>query len=158
MDQDKKCESLIEQYYARIIRYSKSRLQGDVYAAEECTQEVFLLFLEKKDELDLSGNIQGWLYAAADRVILSYKRKKKIRQMIESESFEASFSIPDPSIAEQQISCFDVLTDEELSLLRRYYETDCKCELAQELGITVNALYQRIFVIKKKVKKDKNSF
>ena len=45
------------------------------------------------------------------------------------------------------------LTNEEYHLLQRYYDTDrnSREELASELGISMNTLYQRIYVIKNKI-------
>ena len=146
-------EELIKKYFPEILRYCKARFHGDIDSAEECTQEVFLLFLEKKDELDLTDNIRGWLYAAADRIIMHYNRRKAIRSKYEGEDIEKAESFTVESIEEQINSVFDELSEEEYSLLQQYYETDDKSRLALQLGITMNTLFQRIHVIKKKIKR-----
>lgn len=153
---NKLVEKLIEENYYRILRYCKACFQGDIYAAEECTQDVFLLFLEKKDALDLSDNIRGWLYATAERIILSYKRKAAIRKTIEGEELEKAESIPAEPVEELQSDAFAGLSAEEYSLLKMYYETDDRICLAATLGISMNTLYQRIHAIKVKMKRNKN--
>ena len=150
-------EQLTEQYYHEILRYCKSHFPGDIYAAEECTQEVFLLLLEKKDELDLSDNLRGWLHAAAERIILNYKRKTATRLSVEGEDLEKAESIPVELPDEMQSDAFAELSAEEYSLLIRYYETNDRTWLAAKLGISMNTLYQRIHTIKNKLKRNKNS-
>ena len=152
MRKDKRCEQIINQNYAAIFRYCKWKLRGDVYAAEECTQEVFLLLIEKQDTLDLTLNITGWLHAAADRIVNRYQRQTAQRRSIEGESLEYAAALPAQTEPERS-SVFDVLTDEEYTLLRRYYaqENGSRTELASALGISVNALYQRIHTIKSKL-------
>ena len=157
MHKRNKADKIINKYYYEILRYCKAHFQGDVYAAEDCTQEVFLLFLEKIDELDLSDNIRGWLHAAADRIILSYKRKAMIRQTIEGEGLEKAENLPVDCIDEQQSDAFDMLSADEYSLLKRYFETDDRVLLAAKLGISINTLYQRIHAIKRKIINHKTS-
>ena len=45
MRKDRLCEKIIEDNYPAVFRFCKARLYGDIYGAEECTQEVFLLFV-----------------------------------------------------------------------------------------------------------------
>lgn len=152
MRKDKLCEKIIEDNYAAVFRFCNARLRGDFYGAEDCTQEVFLLFLQKKDALDLSGRIDRWLIAAASRITKQYIRKKAEQTAFETGGIE---DITDSSAEQNERSeLFDSFTDDEYNLLIRYYSTDAELrgELAAEMGISVNTLYQRIFKLKSKIR------
>lgn len=152
MRKDKLCEKIIEDNYAAVFRFCNARLRGDIHGAEDCTQEVFLLFLQKKDALDLSGRIDRWLIAAASRITKQYIRKRAEQTAYEIAETE---DIADRTAEQNERSgIFDELTDDEYNLLIRYYSTDAELrgELAAEMGISVNTLYQRIFKLKSKIR------
>ena len=60
-------EEIIKDCYREILRYCNSRLDGNVHAAQDCTQEVFLLFHQKISHLDISRDVRPWLYDVADK-------------------------------------------------------------------------------------------
>lgn len=152
MRTNKLYEKIIEENYAAVYRFCKARIWNDDDGAEECTQEVFLLFLQKNEELDLNGPINRWLIAAASRITKKYLRKKAQKAALETEVIDELIAPEQED--DERITAFQSLTGEELDLLRRYYDTeaDSREKLAQKLGITMNALYQRIFAIKSKIK------
>lgn len=45
------CNEIIEKYYASIYRYCFVRLDYNEYAADDCTQEVFLILLKNSTSL-----------------------------------------------------------------------------------------------------------
>ena len=160
MSKIKLCEKIIKENYAAIFRFCNARLWGDYYGAEECTQEVFLLFLQKKDDLDLNDHIDRWLIAAASRITKTYLRKKAERLAFETEGIdELSDKELISNFSEERSSVFEDLTNEEYDLLIRYYALDHKMrnEIAADLGISVNTLYQRIHTIKNKLKRPKEN-
>ncbi len=148
----RRCEQIIEENYAAVLRFCRARLRNDDDGASECTHEVFLLLLRKADELDLEGQIGNWLIAAASRITKKYLREKAERAAAETDGVDR---IADRSAeAEARSPVFAALTDEEYALLLRYYSADSteREALAAELGISVNTLYQRIHNIKSKLK------
>ena len=149
---EKLCEEIIQKNYAAVFRFCKARLREDILGAEECTQEVFLLFWHKKDELELSGKIDRWLIASASRITKKYLRKKAERMSFETDGIEDISE--DVHESDTCTEAFSKLTPEEYELLKSYYSMDSKSrnKLAERLGISTNTLYQRIFEIKKKVK------
>ena len=156
MDRDNLCSEIIEKNYIGIFHYCMLRLGNDIYGAEECTQDVFLLLWEKKNHLDLDENIRGWLYAAADRVIKDFQRRKLTSLEIMTDNFDVISDISVDLTLDDKMPVYDVLdalTEEEYTLLRKYYsiEHGTRNELAKELGISLNALYQRIHNIKNKL-------
>ncbi len=156
MKQQDQYDSLVKQYYEIIFRYSKTRLQNDHFAAEECTQDVFMLLYRKINKLNLEDNIKGWLYASADRIIRNYLKRNRKRIEMESVPLDSVYDLP-VAESEDHSEYFQALSDSEFDLLKRYYSSDTqeRYMLAQQLGISMDALYQRIRTIKKKVKFDK---
>lgn len=147
------------EHYQSILLYCQVRLH-DWFAAEDCTQEVFLKLYTKMNKLYLGDNIKGWLYATADRTIRNYQRKERNRRKHEAIGLEGTEKLPapepPPAEPEEDSHLAELLTPEEYSLLRLYYTSDKTehAELAKRLGISMAALYQRISKIRKKVTKN----
>lgn len=152
MNQDELCNIVAEKYYDQIYRYCFSVLNGDKQAAEDCTQETFMIMIKKKKELAFEGNICVWLYKTADRVIKNYVRKEKrrgIRLSIDEVTLTDDGGLS--SIEEQ--SALECLTKDEYRLLTEYYSTDRgkKDILAARYDMTIYDLYKEIDRIKKKI-------
>lgn len=153
MYQDDLCMMIAEQYYQAIYRYCYGKLHFHTEAAQDCTQEVFLILIQKKERLDLSGNMKTWLYKTADHVIRNYQRKeKKYQNSIPIDEIELAddSSFPENS-AGMLLSC---LTEAEYNLLIAYYDAayGTRNELAAQYGMTLPALYMEINRLRNKVK------
>lgn len=143
---------IIEKYYDMIYKFCENKLH-DEQTAKECTQEVFLLFYEKRKKLDLSENFKYWLYRSAETICKNYRRKNYIetediddyKDIITDQSAQ-NFS---PILKE----LYDILSPEDVNLLLEYIEADKgkRKNIARRMGITTIALYRRIDRIKKKV-------
>ncbi|MBP0973748.1 MAG: sigma-70 family RNA polymerase sigma factor [Oscillospiraceae bacterium] len=139
---------ILKRHYAGILLYCCVRLQGDRYAAEDCTQEVFLALYRKFHEIDTTKDIRPWLYAAADREILAYRRRHP--QTIDLESIPEPAETP--AFAEPPAeSILDRLPSKDRSLLEAYYSGADRVQLARKLGISVNTLYMRIWRIRERL-------
>lgn len=140
-------ENIVREYYSEIKTYCKAKLNGNMQAAEDCTQEVFLALFRKMDKLKLSDNIRAWLYEAARLEVLKYIHKNGEPVL----SLEQLPDIPSDEILEEKESVFDILSDKEMKLIKSYY-LDCdKTELANENNLTMNGLYLKIHRIRKKI-------
>ncbi|MGN0580285.1 MAG: RNA polymerase sigma factor [Ruminococcus sp.] len=146
------CEKIIGDYYRPIYLYCYSRLDCDSFAADDCAQEVFLTLLKKKNRLVAGKNIKLWLYRTADNVIKKYIRKNRKNL---AELTEECCAVEE-NIFEVKAGgdAFDLLTDEELSIVTDYYggEYASKSDIADKYGITLSSLYKKIYQIKKKLK------
>lgn len=149
------CERLISQYYRELYNYILVRLRYNTQSAEDCTQELFMTFFQKHRTLNDSDNIRLWLYRTADNVVMSYRRKN-ISNTVSLEDSSEAMNTPsfDPP-ADGGSVLDEYLTPEEIEFVRLYYDSDYgeRGKTAQKLGMTVTALYQRIYKIKSKVKK-----
>lgn len=156
MNQDDLCAMIVERYYQPIYRYCYAKLNFDTNAAQDCTQNVFLVLIQKKHRLNLNGNIKVWLYKTADRVIRNYRRKEKQYQNqipIDEIKLSDNGGLPNQD-AETPLDC---LTAEESALLTAYYDAayGTRNELAQQHGMTLPELYKEIERIRRKVKSNK---
>ena len=154
------CNRLIKQYYKEIYNYCYARLNYDKSAAEDCTQEVFVTFFSKHENLEETSNIRLWLYRAADNVIHAYFRKNDMSAVSIEDSPEAQ-NIPDrstPPPDEGGDTLLDMLDDDERRIVEVYYDTDYgdRRSAAERLGLTMPALYQRIHKIKNKIRNVKS--
>lgn len=152
MNQHFDCIAMIEANYEAVYRFCYANLHYNSEAAKDCTQEVFLVLMEKQKSLDLTRPILPWLYETAKRVMMQYRRKHPAL-----ESLDTIRDIPDTRsiIAEDQMDLQSVLSAEEYSLLYEYYNTPVhnKKALAAQYGLSLPQLYNKIRRIKNKVRK-----
>ena len=151
----KRLDEITNTYYKAIFRYCLQLLEQDVYAAEECTQEVFMVLTEKQNELDLGENIRGWLYAAAQRICMDYLKKKKIRMTRIVGSLDDMQDILVDTPFSDVESALDTLTGEEYQLLEDYYTTPYgqRGKLAKSRNMTPVQFSKKLRAIREKLKK-----
>ena len=156
LNADKLCVEASEKYYHPILRYCLTLLSGDLPAAEDCTQDVFVLMLEKKDSLDFQHNIRGWLYAAAERICKDYRKREARRLSHISGDLNTAEDVPAPAAFSDSDSVFDVLTTEEYQLLIAYYSEDYgkRRQLAASYQMTPAQLTKKIHSIRQKLGKE----
>ena len=148
------CADIIDKYYRIIYAYCFSQLNFSKFAADDCTQEVFLIMIKKQKKLDFSDNIKLWLYRTADNVIRSYRRKNFREADVDIDELtiavENDFEIKADSSAE----ILDRLSEDEKNLIEAYYSSDYggKEKVAEHFGITLSQLYKRIHKIKQKLR------
>lgn len=157
MENSTLCEEAIKNHYRSIFLYCFSLLNGDEAAAEDCTQDVFLLLVKKtnQNELDYSRNIRGWLHAAAQRICKDYL-KRQIKQ-IEAVPFSLDEieELPASEENEEASLVFESLTEDEYQLLTAYYSEQYgkRMQLARSFGLSPAHLSKKISAIRKKLKK-----
>ena len=157
MNPDDLCVIIAEKYYQDIYKYCYVKLNFDENAAKDCTQDVFLTMIQKKNNLNLGGNMRVWLYRTADRVMKHYWRKEKKRQSVVSlENIELSDDggLSDIEHNLEHDPRLKTLTSDEYQLITEYYNSEYghKDELARKHGLTLYELYKEIERIKKKIK------
>ena len=155
MNRDKQVECIIKQYYSAIFKYCYVKLKKNQEAAEDCTQEVFLLFTKKKDELELDHSIKSWLYSSADNIIQAYLRQIVKHNHVDLDEVSipcdgglTSFTDDSPM---DELS--EKLTEDDYQLLLDYYSADYgnRNEVADKHNMTLTELYHKIGWIKKKI-------
>ncbi len=156
MDNNTLCNEIIEKYYSSIYRYCLVRLDHNEYAADDCTQEVFLILLKKQYKLRLSDNIRAWLYETANRVIKAYQRKSNKEELLSNPEEIIDETAVNENERSSELAC---LTEEEYTIISEYYSSEygSKAELAQKYGISLTQLYKKVHLIKEKVRDNQNS-
>lgn len=142
-------DEIAEKYYTLIYNYCRSKLNGDKEAAEDITQEVFLILFKKQKRLKVSDNIKIWLYRTADLEIKGYIRKHP--PVTPLEECPNAVLIIDECFPSLENSTLDVLTEDESRLIREYYSDEDKQHLANAQKLSIDALYLKIHRIKKKL-------
>ncbi len=143
----KMAEAIAVKYYDDVYRYCFSHLGCNEIDTEDITQEVFLVFQEKCEELDVA-NIKAWLIKTArNKVHEHFRAVKKDDVLVSFEDKLMSF--------EEYDICSRL--DERLPIsneeIEKYKELLLK-------GLTKNEqeLYRKIFVEKKKHKEIAEEF
>ncbi len=157
-------------YYNDIYHLCLSRLQNEENAAD-VTQEVFLFFQKKYNELE-DDCIKAWLYKVAD-----YKIKEQFRAIAKREKeliFGAVFGsqasadilyemeednkITSEELEENKKRILSSLSEKELELFEMVYIKHMEYEeLAKEFNVTENAVRTRVYRLRLKIK-EKASF
>ena len=143
---EKIIELIYREYYETVFRYCRVRLNGDLHAAQDCTQEVFLVLHKKLKKLIDLDSILPWLYQTADREIKNYRRKHPA--MIDIDE------LVDLAAPQQEDSPLDILDEEERKLVDLYYGGVDKYAIAKNLGISLDVLYKRMHRIRQKLKEN----
>ena len=144
-------ELIIREYYGMVYRFCYVMLRGNRQAAEDCTQDTFLTFFSKRSQLNMTDRLPHWLFKTAKRCIKSYLRKHK-DIYIRLEDVSETIGQED-AILKMKPDVFDSLTAEEVELLEIYYNNEYgdRVRLAEERGMTIAALYTRVYRIRQKL-------
>ncbi|MDR0557230.1 MAG: sigma-70 family RNA polymerase sigma factor [Treponema sp.] len=73
---------IVSRYYEKILKFCSYALGGRRSAAEDCTQDIFLILYENMSKLRDYDTIGGWLYKTAGNVSKQYaasRRKERKR-------------------------------------------------------------------------------
>lgn len=158
MQAEEQCNEAAEKYYQSVLRYCARMMPGDLDGAQECTQEVFLLMVKKRDTLNFDQNIRAWLMETAYRTVMHYCTNRANQQKLFMACSDIIELFPADTDAESQSSPLDSLTDEELQLAAAYYEAPrgTRIALAAQYGLTLHQLYSRINSIRQKLRDSAN--
>lgn len=152
-------------YYNDIYHLCLSRLKKEENAAD-VTQEVFLFFQEKYNELD-DDYIKAWLYKVADNKIKERFRAiaKREKELIYAAVFgsrtstdilyemEEDNKVTPEELEEKKKSILSSLTDKELELFEMVYTKHMEYEeLAKAFDISEHAVRARVYRLRLKIK------
>ncbi len=152
-------------YYNDIYHLCLSRLKKEENAAD-VTQEVFLFFQEKYNELG-DDYIKAWLYKVANNKIKEQFRAiaKREKELIYGTVFgshtstdilyemEEDNNITPEEIEEKKKSILDSLTEKELELFEMVYTKHMEYkELAKAFDISEHSVRGRVYRLRLKIK------
>lgn len=156
---------IAELYYNDIYRLCLSRLKREEDASD-VTQEVFLFFQEKYNELE-DDYIKAWLYAVANNKIKEQFRAiaKREKELIFGTVFGSQTStdilyemeednkITPEEIEEKKLGILSSLNEKELELFEMVYTKHMEYEeLAKALDTSEHAVRSRVYRLRLKIK------
>lgn len=165
-----RANEIAEIYYDDVYHLCLSRLKRDADAAD-VTQEVFLFFQEKYEELE-DNFIKSWLFSVANNKIKEQFRTiaKREKELIFGTVAETQTStdilyemeddnkITDEELEVKKQSILSSLNEKELELFEMVYTKHMEyAELAKILDISEHAVRSRVYRLRVKIK-EKASF
>ena len=153
-------ERIAEKYYPDIYKFCCAKCRNE-NVAQDITQETFLLFINKFDELT-DINIRSWLLSDANNKLREYFRKSQIEntfvcvdnvEISTFDSYEYDKIDVDELFDDVQKKILNILNDKEKELfIKLYIEKENIDLIAKELDITYGNLRTRKSRLKKKIK------
>lgn len=156
---------IFEMHYERVYHAAYFVLQ-DKHLAQDVTQETFLKAFQRMDTLEDGNKLGAWLATIATRTAIDFLRKIKRRNdivkedvYIDEEHFnDEVISVEDKielqfleKIIRNNIRTLEPPGYREVLILKYEYELQDK-EIADALGISVNAAKSRLHRARKKLK------
>jgi RNA polymerase sigma-70 factor (ECF subfamily) len=172
-EQDAAFNGIVKRYYEKILKFCVYALRGNRSAAEDCTQDIFLILYEKMPELKDYDKIGGWLYKTAGNISKQYAaslRKERKRFAAPSPASEAGEAPLDRIAAGGRIKSEEERLAEEKAASRAaaeigkrltpkdeqilalaFHEKHPLKEVAARLGISLSAVKSRASRLRQKV-------
>ncbi len=160
-----RAEEISRQYYQKIFSYCLTMANSNYDDALEITQEVFLVFSKKMNELE-DDKLEHWLMAVARKKAHEYYRRLKNEKMVTAieDSFTSAdevfsvltkfYSYSDADVKITLEAILKMLTEEEYKLyVKKFIENKSQAEIAEEMGISVTTLSTRTARLRNKIEK-----
>lgn len=148
--------ALLEEQYAllfpQLYKAAFFRLENH-HLAEDAVQETFAHAMQHIQDFRDSPNPAGWLFHALNYIILHMIRTRNMllarNVPLEAEHYDVNAVMPD------EVQSLNIDGDNDLILLNRYYNQGCSiAQLAEEAGISVEAMRMRMHRAKKRLQND----
>ena len=160
-----RAEEIAKSYYEKVFSYCIAISNGNHQDALDITQEVFLVFSKKINELN-DENIEHWLLAVAKKKAYEYFRRLKKYEVVVSieDSFKSVdeifstltkfYSYSDADIKLTVEAILKTLTQDEYELfVRKFYEKKTQAQIAEEMGISVSNVSTKTARLRSKIEK-----
>lgn len=153
-------EQITEKYYSDVYKFCCSRCRN-ADAAQYITQDTFLLFVDKFDELT-EKNIRSWLFTVANNKLHDYFREQKIEnnfvcvddvKIPSFDDYENENIDIDAIFDDVQKKILNLLNDKERDIfIKLYIEKKSPDLIVNELNITYENYRTRKSRLQRKVK------
>lgn len=146
-------QKLYEATYDELLRYVSKLYWYDAAMVEDILQETYLILYRKIAEVMRHENPVGWVKTTAKYVTYRVLDKNHAVEEILSQ-YQVDTAVSPEKLLDEYEDLRKFLSEEELKLIRRYYEEGYSLEeLAQEYEISKHALKMRIHRVVKKIRK-----
>jgi RNA polymerase sigma-70 factor (ECF subfamily) len=168
---EQELEELTHLYYMDVLRFCSANLDygADRGLADDCTQEAFIIMLEKLRNGESIRDPKAFLYRTAlnfvrrvKRTFARRSRKERIIEELEEECERHQAMVRlmeddlDRNLCEEEYldQVLEQLSDSEMKLLKAFYEDHQTVrELAQKYDISISAVTSRIHRLRAKIVK-----
>ena len=166
MSEKKRANALLQECYElyriKLFNYCLSRLDGAREAADDCVQEVFIVFYNKLLEGEQFENPRAFLYRTADNFVKRQKQKNasELKHRVSLET-AADIGVEDEYLEKLDLIDYEecakrlllLLTFEEKEIYSLRYELKNGVEeIAEKLGISRPAASMRLMRLRNKIK------
>ena len=151
-------EKLVELHYEGLYRFAFS-LCRDASDAADLTQQTFLIWARKGEQLRDSSKAKTWLFTALYREFLGFRRKQGRLQVMENSEMDKEWASvpPDSEMTLDAASVMDAVhkLDEtyRVPLVLFYIYQNSYKEIADILGVPIGTVMSRLSRAKSQVKK-----
>lgn len=146
-------EKLYKEMYPALHAYAL-RVMEDSALAEEAIQDAFCIACCRRDQFLSSPNPQGWIMLTLKHVMQNTLRAQaKLRVLL---ALDAGAELPagGPELISVDLLFSDVSDSEDFRLLKRIALDRCTMlELAEDLGVSVEACKKRVQRARKRLQK-----
>lgn len=160
-----RAEEIARSYYNNVFSYCMAISNSNHQDALDITQEVFLVFSKKLNELD-DYNIEHWLLAVTKKKAYEYFRRLKKDEIVVSieDSFKSVdeifltitkfYSYSDADVKLTIDAILKMLTQEEYELfVKKFFENKTQAQIAEEMGISISNVATKTARLRRKIEK-----
>jgi len=148
--------SLVHEHHGPVYRYA-FRLTGSTQDAEDLTQQVFLLAVQKIDQLREADRVRAWLFTVLRRCFLkSIRRQRPLSSSaadVQMEQFAADPPVDPIDRTALQDALNELPEQFRLVVLMFYFEHCSYREIAEELQLPVGTVMSRLSRAKSSLRK-----
>ena len=148
-------KSFMRRHQATVWRVCYDFARGDIPRCEDMVQEVWIMLWLKFDTMNSQSEWQQrvWVRRVTRSVLVDlYRREHPPLEPINA-TMEETVATESSDVAERIDDLFSALTPDEQRLMRMHLDGYSAKEIAGELEIEANAVYQRVNRIMNKLRK-----
>lgn len=146
-------EQIYREMYPTLYAYAL-RILKDHALAEEAIQDTFCIACAKQGQVLSTPKPQGWIMLTLKHVMQNMLRSQRKLQKLLFLTASEELSVDSPELLDVDVLFGNVSDSEDFRLLKRISLEQCTIvELAQDLGISVEACKKRVQRARKRLQK-----
>lgn len=154
-------EEMYEKNCDRLYSYISRMVDNNKFEAEDLLQDVFRVAYERWDYVRTHPNIPAFLMLVAKHKLMKWRVRRRNLYIDDMDALDALAEKEEArscyASAELMLSLRSVLSNEEVDLLRYYYEYGyTAAEISEKLGVTETCFKARVARMKERVRNHKS--
>ena len=151
---------IYRKYFFVLYNYGR-KLSDDQDLIKDCIQDLFIKIWDNRENLTDTTSIKYYLYTSLKRKLLDHLRSPHLRNKVDETLAEfemLQLEDGDEEIShwqkEKVLKALDKLSKHQQKLLHmKYYKNLSNKEISQELGITIQSVYNAVFKALQSIRK-----